>query len=124
MKTLARKLRRQSTDAERVLWKHLRAHRMTGYKFRRQFVIEPYIVDFICLEARLIIEADGSQHLAQREEDRARTAHLESLGYIVIRFWNDEILRDTEAVLGCIHDYLIKSHFVETPPEGEGENQG
>ena len=65
MRSLARKLRHQSTDAERMLWKYLRAHRMAGYKFKRQVVIEPYIVDFICLEARLIVEADGGQHLEQ-----------------------------------------------------------
>ena len=57
MESLAKKLRQQSTDAERLLWKYLRAHRMAGYKFRRQVVIEPYIVDFVCLEARLIVEA-------------------------------------------------------------------
>ena len=62
MKHLVRQLRQQSTDAERMLWKHLRAHRMTGYKFPRQVVIEPYIVDFVCLEMRLIVEADGGQH--------------------------------------------------------------
>ena len=130
MKALARKLRRQSTDAERVLWKHLRAHRMDGYKFRRQFVIEPYIVDFVCLEMRLIIEADGSQHLDQKEEDLIRTAYLESLGYKVIRFWNDEILRGTDAVLESIHKYLIESPLPNTPSElpktgenGEGDSQ-
>ena len=69
MKSLARKLRHQSTDAEYMLWKYLRAHRMAGYKFKRQVVIEPYIVDFICLEARLIVEADGGQHLVQVESD-------------------------------------------------------
>ena len=82
LKALARKLREKSRDAERVLWAHLRDHRMAGYKFRRQFVIEPYIVDFVRLEARLIIEADGSQHLDQRGKDRVRTRYLKSLGYM------------------------------------------
>ena len=68
MKSLARKLRHQSTDTEQLLWKHLRAHRMAGYKFKHQVVIEPYIVDFVCLEAKLIIEADGGQHLEQLEK--------------------------------------------------------
>ena len=81
MKSLARKLRQQATDAERMLWKHLRAHRMAGYKFRRQVAIDPYIVDFVCLKARLIVEADGGQHLEQLEDDLKRSIYLETLGY-------------------------------------------
>ena len=123
MKTLARKLRRDSTDAERVLWKYLRAHRMAGYKFKRQVVIDPYIVDFVCLEARLIIEADGGQHLERQEEDLIRTRYLESLGYKVMRFWNHEILSDTQAVVECIHNIMITSPLPYPPPEGAGENQ-
>ena len=69
MKSLARELRQQATDAERMLWKYLRAHRLADYKFRRQVVIEPYIVDFVCLEARLIVEADGGQHQEQAVDD-------------------------------------------------------
>ena len=108
MKTLARKLRRQATDAERILWRHLRARRMAGYKFRRQFVIEPYIVDFVCLDAKLIVEADGGQHLQQVGEDSKRTGFLESLGYTVMRFWNDEILGDIDTVLEQIHRSLME----------------
>ena len=137
MKYLARKLRHQSTDAERMLWKYLRAHRMAGYKFKRQVVIEPYIVDFICLEARLIVEADGGQHLVQVESDVKRSVFLESLGYKVIRFWNHEILGDIHSVLEQIHSYLIEapspqpsrqlllrcttSCIPAVVPEGEGE---
>jgi very-short-patch-repair endonuclease len=106
MKALARKLRRDSTDAERTLWKYLRAHRMAGYKFRRQYVIEPYIVDIICLEKRLIIEADGGQHLEQESYDRTRTEYLELLDYRVLRFWNHDILRDTQVVLETIRSFL------------------
>ena len=109
MDSLAKKLRQQSTDAERMLWKYLRAHRMAGYKFRRQVVIEPYIVDFVCLEARLIVEADGGQHLEQAERDLKRSLFLEALGYKVIRFWNNEILRDTHTVLEQIHSSLIEA---------------
>ena len=109
MDSLAKTLRQQSTDAERMLWKYLRAHRMAGYKFRRQVVIEPYIVDFVCLEARLIVEADGGQHLEQVEDDLKRSAFLEFLGYRVIRFWNHEILRDTHTVLEQIHNALIEA---------------
>ena len=106
MKHLARKLRRQSTDAEKLLWHHLRAHRMAGFKFRRQYIIEPYIVDFVCLEARLIIEADGGQHALIQDRDASRTKYLEQLGYSVIRFWNHEILNNTHAVLSLIHQNL------------------
>ena len=120
MKYLARKLRHQSTDAERMLWKYLRAHRMAGYKFKRQVVIEPYIVDFICLEARLIVEADGGQHLVQVESDVKRSVFLESLGYKVIRFWNHEILGDIHSVLEQIHSYLIEAPSPQPSPGGRG----
>jgi hypothetical protein len=79
-----RALRRQSSNAERVLWRDLRARRLLGYKFRRQVVIEPYIVDFACLEARLIIEADGGQHSDQVAYDARRTTRLEGMGYRVM----------------------------------------
>ena len=80
---------------------------MAGFKFRRQMVVEPYIVDFICLEAKLIVEADGGQHAEQVKDDMRRTAFLETLGYKVMRFWNHEILTNTDAVLEQIHQFLI-----------------
>ena len=120
MKSLARELRQQATDAERMLWKYLRAHRLAGYKFRRQVVIEPYIVDFVCLEARLIVEADGGQHLEQAEDDLKRSAFLQSRGYKVIRFWNDEILTDTHIVLERINNYLIEAPSPQPSPGGRG----
>ena len=120
MKSLARKLRQQATDAEGMLWKHLRARRMAGHKFRRQVVIEPYIVDFVCLEARLIVEADGGQHLEQVEDDLKRSVFLESLGYKVIRFWNHEILGDIHTVLERIHDCLIDVPSPQPSPGGRG----
>jgi very-short-patch-repair endonuclease len=120
VKSLARQLRQQATDAERMLWRHLRAHRMAGRKFRRQVVIEPYIVDFACLEARLIVEADGGQHVEQAEDDLKRSLFLESLGYTVIRFWNDEILGDIDTVLAQIHGCLIKTPSPQPSPAGRG----
>ena len=120
MKSLARKLRHQSTDTEQLLWRHLRAHRMAGYKFRRQVVIEPYIVDFVCMEARLIIEADGGQHLKQVEDDLKRSVFLESLGYEVMRFWNHDILNDIHSVLEKIHSYLIETPSPQPSPGGRG----
>ncbi|MFA7384092.1 MAG: endonuclease domain-containing protein [Desulfurivibrionaceae bacterium] len=106
--TRARTLRRQSSDAEKVLWMHLRARRLYGYKFRRQVVIESYIVDFICVEAKLIIEADGGQHTEQKAYDAVRTARLEYLGYRVIRFWNHEILGELGAVLERVSAVLME----------------
>ena len=120
MKSLARKLRKEATDAELMLWKYLRAHRMAGYKFRRQFVIEPYIVDFVCLDARLIVEADGGQHLEQVADDLKRSEFLESLGYKVVRFWNHEILCDIDNVLERIHDHLIDIPSPQPSPGGRG----
>ena len=99
MKSRARSLRLNMTDAERLLWHHLRARRFAGHKFRRQMVIDPYVVDFVCVEARLIVEADSGQHGEQTDYDERRTAYLERCGYRVLRFWNNEILGQAEAVL-------------------------
>ena len=84
---------------------HLRNHR-AGHKFRRQYPIAPYIVDFICLERRLIIELDGGQHVERQVADAQRTACLPERGFRVIRFWNDAILRDIETVLEVIREML------------------
>jgi very-short-patch-repair endonuclease len=88
----ARKLRHNGTDAERALWFHLRDRRLGGLKFRRQHPIGPYTVDFACVEAGLVVELDGGQHLEARSRDAARTAFLESRGWRVIRLWNHEAL--------------------------------
>jgi len=116
----ARTLRRQSSDAESVLWRHLRARRLMGYKFRRQVVIEPYIVDFVCLEARLIIEADGGQHIDQMAYDARRTVRLEGMGYRVMRFWNHEVLDELQSVLEQIRAALIEAPSPQPSPGGRG----
>ena len=116
----ARTLRRQSSDAESVLWRHLRARRLMGYKFRRQVVIEPYIVDFVCLEAGLIIEADGGQHSAQQSYDAMRTIRLESMGYRVMRFWNHEVVGELQGVLDQIRAALIEAPSPQPSPGGRG----
>jgi very-short-patch-repair endonuclease len=95
----ARRLRRDSTDAERTLWLHLRDRRLEGWKFRRQVSIDPYIVDFLCLDAKLVIEVDGGQHDENRANDEVRTRFLEGFGLRVIRFWNNEVLGNLEGVL-------------------------
>ncbi len=101
-----RSLRKSMTDAEQHLWYHLRAKGLKGYKFRRQHLIYPYIVDFVCLSKKLIVECDGSQHLEQENYDEKRTHFLEAQGYKVIRFWNDMILQETTLVLEVIYDAL------------------
>ena len=120
MKSLAQKLRREMTDAERLLWYHLRDRRLDGFKFRRQVVIDSYIVDFCCLDAKLIVEADGGQHNEQHQLDESRTDFLKRRGYRVMRFWNNEILNETTAVLERIHGELISSPHPNPSPWGRG----
>jgi very-short-patch-repair endonuclease len=91
-----------------------------GYKFRRQVVIEPYIVDFVCLEARLIIEADGGQHSDQVAYDARRTVRLEGMGYLVMRFWNHEVLGELQTVLEQIRAALIEGPSPRPSPGGRG----
>ena len=116
----ARTLRRRSSDAEIVLWRHIRAWRLMGYTFRRQMVIEPYIVDFVCLEAGLIVEADGGQHNSQVAYDARRTARLEGMDYRVLRFWNNEILNELQSVLEQIKVALIETPSPQPSPGGRG----
>jgi very-short-patch-repair endonuclease len=95
----AKTLRRNQTDAEQKLWYHLRAHRFMGRKFKRQKPMGRYVVDFVCLEEKLIIELDGGQHVENVEYDQERDAWLMSEGYKVLRFWNNELMNEMESVL-------------------------
>ncbi len=95
----ARRLRRNSTDAERALWRQLRDRRFQGYKFRRQIPFPPYVVDFLCDDAKLVIEVDGGQHDWNRAKDEIRTRFIEQLGFRVIRYWNNEVLSNMDGVL-------------------------
>lgn len=106
LRDLSRSLRKNATDAENRLWFHLRARRFADTRFRRQRPIGRYIVDFVALDRHLIIELDGSQHLAQVGHDEERTAFLISEGFTVLRFWNDEVLKDNDAVLVAIRRHL------------------
>ena len=99
-RNFSRRLRREMTDAEQALWRLLRGSQLDGLKFRRQHPIPPYTVDFLCVSARLVIELDGSQHSAVT--DRVRTAFLESRGFKVIRFWDNDVLTQIEAVAEAI----------------------
>ncbi len=126
----ARALRKGMTDAERRLWYHLRAGRL-GVHVRRQAPIGPYIVDFAAIDRRLVVELDGGQHAEpdQADYDKARTAYLEGRGFRVLRFWNNEVLENTEGVLERILEALSNSSALSTlsprppPPRGEGEEE-
>ena len=102
MKNRARALRRNMTDAERLLWRSLRDRQMGGWKFRRQHPIRPFIVDFLCVERKLIIEVDGGQHASKVQEDASRAGYLRNKGYRILRFWNNQVLKETDAVLDAI----------------------
>ena len=104
----SRELRRFATDAERLLWGKLRARRLEGFKFRRQFWIGTYIADFACFEARLVVEADGSQHGEMKEYDVRRDAYLRNEGYRVIRVWNNEVMTNLDGVLEAIRSALFE----------------
>jgi very-short-patch-repair endonuclease len=119
----ARKLRRSSTGVERKLWHRIRDKQVEDFRFRRQRPIGKYIVDFVSLEAKLIIEVDGGQHATREVQDAARTIFLESLGYRVVRFWNNEVIDDMEGVLERIRATLLqsaKSNPTPRPPRGRG----
>ncbi len=98
---LAKKLRRNSTDAETLIWARLRYRRLDGHKFRRQAPIGPYIVDFCCFSRNLIVEVDGGQH-AGSQTDNQRTRLLKIKGFRELRFWNHDVLANTEGVLEVI----------------------
>lgn len=102
----ARKLRKNPTEAELKLWKHLRLRQLGGYKFRRQHSLGPYIVDFACLEKKLIVEVDGGQHSVKVDYGTQRMAWLESQGFRVLRFWNNEVLKEIEVVKEAIAEVL------------------
>ena len=117
----ARQLRKDMTDAERWLWYELKAKRFDDRKFRRQAPIGDYIVDFVCHEARLIIELDGGEHAALVDKDNARTAWLNSQGFRVLRFWNFQVFEESEEVLETIWNALHAAPSPQpSPTRGEG----
>lgn len=116
----ARKLRKELTPAERKLWAYLRGDNL-GVNFRRQHAIGNYITDFCSPKAKIIIELDGSQHLEQAEYDNERTQYLESQGYQVIRFWNNEVLNNIEGVILVIMEAL---HPHPSSPKFDNKNLG
>ena len=121
----AKTLRRKMTDAEQALWFRLRGGRLDGWKFRRQHPIPPYIVDFCCMEAKLVVELDGSQHDA--DVDAARTAALGRQGLQVLRFWDNQVLADIDSVLREIlltaRDRTLTRPYGAPSSGGRGEKQ-
>ncbi len=102
MSDYARELRNNATDAEKLLWRHLCRRQLNGFKFRRQRPMGKYVCDFVCLEAGLVIELDGSQHVADASYDANRDNYLRVHGYQVLRFWNGRVFSETEAVVETI----------------------
>jgi very-short-patch-repair endonuclease len=106
-RTYAIELRKKSTPAERKLWSRIRNDQL-GVNFRRQHAVKTFIPDFVCIEKKLIIELDGSQHLEQEEYDEERTKYLEVEGYKVIRFWNKDVMKDINSVIKAIQLKLVE----------------
>jgi very-short-patch-repair endonuclease len=96
------------TDAERALWRQLRYRQILGAKFRRQHPVGPYIADFACLDAMLIVELDGGQHAEHRLDDERRTRVLKQHGFLVLRFWNNDVLGNVEGVVEVIREAVAK----------------
>jgi len=115
--TFARQLRADATEAEIRLWSKLRRKQLEGFRFRRQQPMGNYIVDFFCPDAALVVEVDGGQHV---DEDPTRERWLESRGYRVLRFWNNEVLANTEGVLETILDALRNPPKHQPPPPLRG----
>ena len=109
----ARALRQRSTDAESLLWKHLRAKRFKDLKFRRQGPIGAYIADFVCYNRRIVIEVDGGHHVSNKAKDHQRDKWFRAQGFTVLRFWNHEVLTQTEAVLTAIMMNCLKGSSPE-----------
>lgn len=118
MRELARKLRNNLTDAEKHLWYYLRNKNLEGLKFRRQVILGKYIVDFVCLEKRLIIEVDGGQHVDNKQSDLIRDKWLESQGFMVLRFWNNEVLGNRDGVILKILSVLQPPPPLASPASG------
>ncbi|TIR17571.1 MAG: endonuclease domain-containing protein [Mesorhizobium sp.] len=104
-RNFARSMRREPTEAEDRLWQELRGRRLDNIKFKRQVPMGRYVADFVCAEARLIVEIDGSQH-AESRHDQERDAELKARGFRVLRFWNDDVLKELDAVCDTIIAYV------------------
>jgi very-short-patch-repair endonuclease len=106
IRSRARALRNNPTDVEKLLWRQLRMWQLDGYKFRRQQPLGNFIVDFVCLDKRLIVELDGGQHAERSDDDANRDAWLSKQGFTVLRFWNNDVLKHVEGVTERIFELL------------------
>jgi very-short-patch-repair endonuclease len=119
----ARQLRKNSTDAESLIWNNLRNRSLEGVKFRRQQSFGPYIVDFIAVEKKLVVELDGGQHVTNKALDEDRDQYIETEGYRILRFWNNEVLENTEGVLERIRQEILKGYPLTPPLSPGGERE-
>lgn len=119
----ARQLRQSMTEAETRLWFALRRRQLDGFYFRRQFPVGPYIADFACTEARVIVEADGGQHAERQNHDATRTQFLNDRGYRVLRFWNNDVLTNINGVLTIIRNTLLQANPLPNPPPASRERE-
>jgi very-short-patch-repair endonuclease len=121
---LQRSLRNGATDAERALWRRLKGRQLEDCKFRRQHPFGDFILDFVCLERRIVVELDGSQHFDASAYDEARSTFLRAAGFVVLRFWNNEVFDEIDGVLEAIRRELVGEARTPSPPnpplEGEG----
>jgi very-short-patch-repair endonuclease len=120
----AQQLRNDATDAERTLWRHLSHRQLQGFKFSRQMPVGPFICDFVCRERMLVVELDGGQHSDRAAQDARRTNYLQQQGLTVLRFWNNDVLQNTDGVLSVIVAKLqdLPPRFVTSPlPLAGGE---
>jgi len=118
---IAKTLRKNNTDVERLLWKYLKARQLEGIKFRRQQPVGRYIVEFVSFEKKIVIEIDGSQHSAGKDRDEERDNWLGVQGFKVLRFWNNEILQNIEGVLEVIRDHCLFHPPLSPLPSREGK---
>jgi very-short-patch-repair endonuclease len=114
----ARRLRNAPTEAERRLWSLLRKRQLDGCRFRRQIPLGPYVADFMCLKERLVVEVDGGQHAVRQDQDAKRTRWLESQGFRVLRFWNNEVFGNLAGVAEVIRASLRDTPHPDPPPQG------
>ena len=121
---IAKNLRNRLTDAEKLLWRYLRAKQLEGFKFRRQQPIGKYIVDFVCFEKGIVIEVDGGQHAVEREKDEKRDKWLKGQDLKVLRFWNNEVLTNIEGVLEVIRKQCLYHPPLTPPIKGGEEKEG
>jgi very-short-patch-repair endonuclease len=121
IKEIRENLKKNPTDAEKIIWEYLR-NKKTGHKIRRQHIIDNFIADFVCLPLKVVIEIDGRIHQFQKEYDQMRTARFHELGYKIVRFTNDEVIVNPELVFSKIKNILDEKENPISPPlEGLGE---